>query len=235
MIALQQTGEGLEAQMRQELTSGQQAFLALLLQGNSKAALDLVQTTIHDVAQLQKFYLNLVTPVLHRVGLLWERNEISAAQEHMATAIVGRLMGALYLRFAKLSVVLGKTALVASGPGELHEVGARMVADFLEAEEWEAFYLGGNLAQVDILSSLKRCRPFLLVLSVTSAFSLEATRQLIWAIRSEAETQKLRVMLGGFVFNCFPQLWNDFQVDGCQLDAEGAANAADAWWEQRSR
>jgi methanogenic corrinoid protein MtbC1 len=234
-ITLAEAGEGLEAQLPHDLDAGQQAFLAMLLQGSSKAALDLVQVTVHDVAKLQKFYLNVVSPVLHHVGVLWERNEVSVAQEHLATAIVGRLMGALYLRYAKLSWVPGKTALVASGPGELHEVGARMVADFLEGGGWEVAYVGGNLTQGEILSALKRCNPFLLVLSVTSVFCLEGAWQLISAIRSDAETQNARVMLGGFIFNCFPRLWHDFQVGGYQTDAEGAASAANTWWEQKNQ
>lgn len=233
-IALEKAGEGLKAP-GQELSSGQKEYLALLLQGSSKAALDLAQRTIHDVAQLQRFYLNQLSPVLHHIGLLWEKNEISVAQEHLATAIVGRLMAALYLRFANLTGVPGKTALVASGPGELHEVGARMVADFLEEGGWEVTYLGGNLAQGEILSALKRCKPFLFALSVSSVFSLEAARRLVLALRSDAETKRQRVMLGGSVFNCFPRLWQDFQVEGCQTDAEMAAAAADAWWELRDR
>jgi len=233
-IALEKAGEGLKAP-GDELSSGQQEYLALLLQGNSKAALDLAQRAIHDVAQLQRFYLNQLSPVLHHIGLLWERNEISVAQEHLATAIVGRLMAALYLRFAKLTGVPGKTALVASAPGELHELGVRMVADFLEEGGWEVTYLGGNLAQGEILSTLNRCNPFLFALSVSSVFNLEAARRLVQAIRSEAKTKKLRVMLGGAVFNCFPRLWQDFQVECCQTDAERAASAADVWWEQRDR
>jgi MerR family transcriptional regulator, light-induced transcriptional regulator len=230
-ITLAQAGEGLETPCRQEFNAEQQAFLALLLQGNSKGALDLAQRTIHDVGQLQNFYLHLITPVLYRVGLLWERNEVSMAQEHLATAIAGRLMGALHLRFAKLTGG-SKTALVASGPRELHDIGARMVADFLEEEGWKVDYLGGNLGQEEILNALKWRNPFLLALSVSSVFSLEGAEQLIRAIRSDAETRELRVMLGGFAFNCFPRLCRDFQADSCEADAKGAASAANAWWEQ---
>jgi MerR family transcriptional regulator, light-induced transcriptional regulator len=235
VVQLSEAGEGLEVPMQRELTVGQGAFLTLLLNGNSRGALKLVLETVHDVAGLKRFYLDLVYPVLHRIGLLWERNEISVAEEHLATAIVGRIMAALYLRFAQPEAMHGKTAVVAAGPNELHEVGARVVADFLELVGWDVRYLGGNLSAQVILSTLKQLKPVVLFLSVTSVFHLEAARLLIREIKSGAETQEVRVMLGGFAFNCLPRLWHDFQADGYQGDAESAASAANAWWEQIAR
>jgi len=231
MVLLSLADEGLTSPMP-VISEVQDSLLTLLLQGNSKQCLELVSREVHDLAQLKSFYLDQLYPVLCRLGLLWEKNEISVAEEHLATAIVGRITAALYVRIARSEYSRGK-AVVTAGPGELHEVGARMVADFLEMEGWEVIYLGGNISAEEIIFTLQRLNPFLVAMSVTTVFHLDAAWRLIHRIKSEPGTEKIRVLLGGFAFNCVPRLSIDFEADGYEMDAAGAASTANAWWEHR--
>jgi len=41
---------------------------------------------------------------MYRIGLFWERNDISVAEEHVATAIIGRITAALYPLFANVDM-----------------------------------------------------------------------------------------------------------------------------------
>jgi methanogenic corrinoid protein MtbC1 len=232
MIQLSIGGEGLTFSVQSETTEMQEILLSLLLHGDSKGSLLLVNQSIQTIDDLKHFYIDVVCPVMYRVGLLWEKNEISVAEEHLATAIVGRITAALYPLFANVDVCRGK-AVVTAGPNEFHELGARMLADFLEMEGWDVTYLGANTPKEELLAILKLQKPFMVALSVATVFNLDNARQAIEMIKSAPETRNIKIMVGGLAFNGMPQLWHDFGADGYADNASNGALYANAWWEDR--
>lgn len=118
-------------------------FLSFLLDGEFESCLSLSKRIVREQKNIKEFYLQVVQPSLYDIGTLWEEGKISVAEEHLATAIVGRVMASLYTRIPRM--VGGKKKIVlTTAPNEFHEVGCRMVADFLEAEGWNVYYLGAN-------------------------------------------------------------------------------------------
>lgn len=230
MIQLSISGEGLAFSVQKETTEVQQVLLAMLLHGDSRGSLQLVSQSVRTIEDIKHFYLDVVCPVMYRIGLLWEKNEISVAEEHVATAIVGRIAATLYPRFANVDPYRGK-AVVTAGPNEFHEVGARMLADFLEMEGWEVIYLGANTPKEELLAILRQHKPFMVALSVTTVFSLANARQAIDAIKADPETRDVKIMVGGLAFNGMPQLWRDFGAEGYAGDANAATLSANAWWD----
>jgi methanogenic corrinoid protein MtbC1 len=233
MIRLSVTGEGMSFSVQREPNELQQVFLPLLLHGDSKGCLTLVEQSVHSVEDLKRFYLDVVWPALFSIGHLWETNRISIAEEHLATAIVGRIMAALYTRFARFEVTRGR-AVVSAGPNEFHEVGARMVADFLEMDGWDVIYLGANTPVGEITDILKRHKPFMVALSVATVFNLDTGRQIIRVIREDEDIRDIKVMVGGLAFAGMPQLRQEFGADGYAADAELAVHVAGKWWQERN-
>jgi methanogenic corrinoid protein MtbC1 len=170
---------------------------------------------------------------MYRIGLLWESNQITVAEEHLATAIVGRVMAALYPRFAQFNVTRGKI-IVSAGPNEFHEIGARMVADFLEMAGWDVTYLGANTPAAEILDIIKRQQPFMVALSVATVFNLDNAHQVIKLIKEEQETKKIKVLVGGLAFRGIPELWSEIGADGYAADADSAIPLANEWWANKS-
>ena len=232
MIELSVSGEGLTFSLQSETTAMQEVFLSLLLHGDSRGSLQLANSSVQTIDDVKRFYLDVVCPVMYRIGLLWERNEISVAEEHVATAIVGRIAAALYPRFANVDSYRGKV-VVTAGPNEFHEVGARMLADFLEMEGWNVTYLGANTPKEELLAILKKHKPFMVALSVATVFNLDNARQTIHAIKADKETGNIKIMVGGLAFNGMPLLWREFGADGYAADANKGALFANAWWEGR--
>ncbi|RPH47106.1 MAG: cobalamin-binding protein [Desulfobacteraceae bacterium] len=232
MIQLSVNGEGLTFSLQKETTEMQEVLLSLLLHGDSRGSLQLVNQSVKKIDDLKHFYLDVVCPVMYRIGLLWEKNVISVAEEHVATAIIGRITAALYPLFANVDMCRGK-AVVTAGPNEFHEVGARMLADFLEMEGWDVTYLGANTPKEELLTILKRHKPFMVALSVATVFNLDHARQTIEMVKADPETRNIRIMVGGLAFNNMPQLWRDFGAEGYAADANKGALSANAWWERR--
>ena len=96
----------------------------------------------------------MLQPALYEIGRRWEEAEISIAQEHLATATTQSLMARLAERLgAENTARRGRTALVACAEGELHSLGVRMVADFLEADGWDVLFVGA-LSPVGALAEM---------------------------------------------------------------------------------
>lgn len=233
MILLSVSGEGLTFSLQGETTEMQEIVLSLLLNGDRRGSLQVVNQSVQTIADLRHFYLDVVCPVMYRIGLLWERNNISVAEEHVATAIVGRITAALYARFANVDVYRGKI-VVTAGPNEFHEVGARMLADFLEMEGWDVTYLGANTPKKELLAILIQQKPSMVALSVATVFNLDNARQTIETIKADPETRDIKIMVGGLAFNGMPRLWHALGADGYAADAYKGALFANAWWERRS-
>jgi methanogenic corrinoid protein MtbC1 len=211
----------------------EQVFLSLLLLGDNQGCLKLVNQSIHSVDDLKHFYLDVVWPAMYQIGLRWESNQISVAEEHLATAIVGRVMASLYPYIAQSTVTRGNV-VVSAGPNEFHEVGARMVADFMEMDGWDVTYLGANTPAGEMMNILKRRKPFMVALSVATVFNLGNVRQLIQMINNDQETSAVKVLIGGLAFSDMPQLWQELGADGYAADAESALCISDEWWMARN-
>ena len=63
---------------------------------------------------------------------MWERDAITVADEHAATAVAERVLASLAAR-ARADRRVSATVLLAPPEGETHVLGLRMLADVLEA------------------------------------------------------------------------------------------------------
>ena len=98
------------------------------------------------------FIDEVVAPALIRLGDGWVEGSVSVAQEHMATAVFRRILGWLF-RVYEVSGTAPRL-VVATPPGQVHELGALMVAASAAAEGWGVTYLGPDLPVADLLSAV---------------------------------------------------------------------------------
>jgi methanogenic corrinoid protein MtbC1 len=207
----------------------QQIFTTLLLNGDYNGCFRVAEQMITSTDELRSFYEHVLRHALYTVGTLWERNELTVAEEHQATAVVGRITSHLYARFVGVPQSKG-TAIVTAAPNEFHEVGARMVADVLEFDGWDVTFLGANFPVEGLLELLRRYQPFLLALSVATPFNLDRSRELIAAIRSQPEFSSLKILVGGLAFSIVPHLWQEFDADGYATGLDDLIALCTTWW-----
>ncbi|MGM0472405.1 MAG: B12-binding domain-containing protein, partial [Bacillota bacterium] len=70
-------------------------YLTALLQGKEEQAINLIQDALQNGLQIEKIYLEVLTPVLKRLGSLWEAGNLNIAQEHYITAITESIINNL--------------------------------------------------------------------------------------------------------------------------------------------
>ncbi|KAB2829453.1 MAG: hypothetical protein BGP01_00945 [Paludibacter sp. 47-17] len=172
----------------------QSDFRAALLSGNKAHCSKTIQSLIDQNFTLEEIYEHLLKRTLYQVGELWEQNQISVATEHLASSIVENLLNELYLQLQPQQCN-GKKAILASIPGELHQIGVKMVNDVLEAKGWETYFLGSNVPSNDLIRFAKGVKPDLFALSMSLYFNLPELMKLVDELRLHFPDTK--VLIGG--------------------------------------
>ncbi|MBF0197231.1 MAG: cobalamin-dependent protein [Planctomycetes bacterium] len=141
-----------------------------LLQGSSRKCFQTIQHLLDEGWPILRIYEDWFTPSLKEVGEMWEHNKISVAVEHLATATTEHMMNMLgpHIFTADLN---GKKALVSCTENELHQIGARMVADIFTLHGWDALFLGANTPKRDLIDMVESHQPSVVALSFNIFFN----------------------------------------------------------------
>src|SRR4051794_12759140 len=98
------------------------------------------------------FLDQVLAPLLKRIGEGWRQRTVSVAQEHMASAVIRRVLGWLMRLY---EVGNGAPRVVVSTPPHYtHELGALMAAASAAAEGWCVTYLGPDLPVADLVNAV---------------------------------------------------------------------------------
>lgn len=124
-----------------------------------------------------RLVLEVVLPVLRRIGEEWVAGTLKPGQEHLISHIIRNVLGNL-LRVLT-STTQPRTALFATLPGELHELGILSAALLAASSGVAALYLGVNLPVEDIADTATRAGVSLVVVGLTAMSAAEARRQLL--------------------------------------------------------
>jgi methanogenic corrinoid protein MtbC1 len=170
-------------------------YLAALLRGDRREALDVVDDGLAGDVTVPNLYLKVIQPALYAIGRLWEERRVTVAQEHLATTISR-------LALLQLSSVLasqadnGKVALVACVEGEHHDLGAQMTADLFEMAGFRVRFLGADVPTASLLAAVRAECPDVIALSTTMMANVAALRQAIAGVR-KAVGDRVVVVVGG--------------------------------------
>ena len=139
-------------------------YLDLLLHGDRNQAGRLILNKAEDGMHVKDIYLHVFQPTQYEIGRLWQTNRIGVAQEHFCTAAAQTIMSQLY-PFVFSAHKTGRRLAAACVGGELHEIGARMLADFFEMDGWDTYYLGANTPSDAVVRTILDRETHLLCLS----------------------------------------------------------------------
>lgn len=157
LVSLLKEDESLSAPAPRQLPTPTQddtappVFLAACLEATKRLDAAALEETLLKAAvglSQPKLIDEVIVPLLHRIGECWRDGSMRIAHEHMASAIVRSLLGRLH---ANTRLPAGAPRIIVSTPsGQLHELGACVVAVSAGAAGWEATYLGPQLPAEEI-------------------------------------------------------------------------------------
>ena len=140
------------------------------------------------------FITNLATPLIKQIGNNWECGDLSVAQEHFATDILSNFLGNRWRRQNERKH--GKTAILATLPGESHLLGLQMCAVVMSTTDWKIISLGLDTPEEEIINTVNQCGAPLLCVSVSKWYGVSRAKPIIARLRKQL-TQKTDVVVGG--------------------------------------
>jgi methanogenic corrinoid protein MtbC1/DNA-binding XRE family transcriptional regulator len=198
-------------------------YLDALLAGEMTTASDVITDALQHGVGVASLYLEVITPAQVEIGERWHRRELDVAQEHLATQIslaqLQRLRAAVHPGSRG-----GPRAVVASVENEQHDLGARVVAEFLLMDGWEVDFLGASTPTDDLGRFVARRRPALAVLSVTLPDHLAHAAKAVNVLRKLPEPPA--ILLGGNAVRENPAEAGKVGADAISLDAWDAVRRA---------
>jgi methanogenic corrinoid protein MtbC1 len=197
-------------------------YLNYLLQGKRHEAAALILDAVEKGTRIQDIYLHVFQASQYEIGRLWHTKQVSVAQEHYCSAATERIMSQLYAKIFTTERI-GRGYVGACVGGELHQIGARMVADFFEMEGWDTYYMGANTPAQSILQAISEHNAHVLGISCTMSFHRSGLEELIKSVRASEDAPKdLKIIVGGYSFIQKPELWKEVGADGSAKDAKEA-------------
>ena len=165
-----------------------------LIAGDSSGSLEVVKRAVDAGADVERVYLEILSPAIASIGASWAAGEIDIAIEHQASAIATRLVGQMSPRprgRRRGQVLIG-------GPtGERHALALAMLGDLLRLQGWEVLDLGGDTPAQSFVHAASKMTDLVAVgVSVTSVESEAAAAATLTSLRA-AIGSDVPVVLGG--------------------------------------
>ncbi|WLR56520.1 MerR family transcriptional regulator [Mesobacillus subterraneus] len=174
-------------------------LLTALLEFNSSKAHELINQAF-SLFTIDKTVIDLLGPILIKVGDLWEEGSITTAHEHFASSFIRSRIEGLSNSFPHNSFL--PKSIAVCGPGERHELGLLIFTLYLRRKGFEVVFLGTSLAENDLEVVVEKVKPKFLFLSCTLDENIEATLKLAEEVNKVYPD--LIVGLGGIAIDSIP-------------------------------
>lgn len=121
----------------------------------------------------------LVAPLVATVGDLWADGVISVADEHRAAEV---LRAQLRRAWRSLEPAVGPQAVLATLPGERHDLGLHMVAVVLALSGWRLVFLGADTPVPDLVGASEGASRVFISFAMGSAAKVSDLEALVAAL-----------------------------------------------------
>lgn len=138
---------------------------------------------------------------LAEIGAGWYEGQISAQQEHFASALALRRLQALLA--ATPAPTRAGRILTGCPPGEVHTFSPLLFTYLLRRQGWDVVYIGGDVPLDHLEETIRLTRPDLVIFSAQSldtAATLLDVARFLWAAR-------VPFAFGGYIFSAMPDLY----------------------------
>lgn len=187
-------------------------YLVALLEGNRRDAIGMLTGAVDSGLHPRDVLVHVIVPVAREVGRMWHLGEVTIGEEHFATTTSSLAMGAVRERMT-MAEPNGRSVLIASVPGNRHELAGRIAGLLLESTGWRVLDLGTEMPASDLVRTAGDFDADLIVLGVMLTTQVETTRATMDALRADARTASTPIIVGGHVFDDAPNLWRRMGAD----------------------
>jgi methanogenic corrinoid protein MtbC1 len=163
---------------------------------------------------------DILDPTLVRLGDLWEKDAVSLTQTFVASKIAEDVLLRCMSEPGQ-ETPRGVPVVIGNIEDDFHSLGRRIVGSFLRAGGWEVHDLGNDVTAEQFVDKAVEVGASVVGASAmmqTTALNIRKLRNLIDARRLN---HKLKLAVGGAVFNWRPELVAEVGGDGTARNATG--------------
>lgn len=145
---------------------------------------------------IETLYENILKKALSNISDVETDPDHKIWKEHIQSSIIRTIveMAFPFVLKERKSEILGKAAVVCPD-GEEHELGARMVSDYISLLGYETYFVGKSTPKKEFIDMIKTMDLSVVALSVTNYYNLSQTLKTIQLIRETYPD--LTILLGG--------------------------------------
>ncbi len=175
------------------------AFFQSLIEGGEEAVTNVFIKAHLERRPLTEIIDRLVCPAMREIGELWHRNEISVAQEHLATRTA---ISALYRLRNALPIPEMKNGLAVccAMEGDFHELPTLLAQIAIENEGLEVINFGASTPLYSLADEVMRHSPNFVCVSAAVINDLERLTRDYQNFREKTARLEIPILLGGRVF-----------------------------------
>jgi MerR family transcriptional regulator, light-induced transcriptional regulator len=163
-----------------------------LTEGDIQESIKIYQEYIKNF-DFANFFDNVLKPVMYKIGEDWVKDEISIANEHIASNTAQILVRTI------MEQVSGNTKkekiLICVPIGEEHRLGCDVLETYLLSKGFKIYNMGTSIPTESILSFIENNKPDVVFLSITLKDNLKAGQRLVKKIKEQSE---IPILVGGF-------------------------------------
>jgi MerR family transcriptional regulator, light-induced transcriptional regulator len=161
------------------------AFADALIYGDEIAADIAVREAMDAGLSTADIDERLIAPAMWLVGELWERGEITVAEEHIATEITTRVVALQREARRVAKSRRGRRVLLATPAGERHVVALHMVSNLLHGAGYDIVMVGHDVPAAALGASARLHRANVVCMSSTMPGQSSRVLEAIDAVRTE--------------------------------------------------
>jgi methanogenic corrinoid protein MtbC1 len=175
-------------------------FFTALISGARRDAQELIDEAIRADCPADRILNRLFWPTLQHIQKLYRDDQISDLAHNYATRMMRALVAQLQPRLERRESRNIRVSVV-SGAEQSEELAAQIVSDLLDADGYEVLYVGGGIANDEIVAELGRIKVDVLVVFGAVPSTVPQTRLLIDRLHDIGVCPTLQIVVGGGVFN----------------------------------
>jgi excisionase family DNA binding protein len=145
---------------------------------------------------VDKIYDDLITPVLHKIGTLWENGKITVTEEHIATQSIKDCIVRLQGITVSTGINRGK-ALCVNLSTELHDIALKMVDQLLESNGFQVMFSGQITPTLDLEGVFEKYKPERIYVSSTYNSDTNAAAAEMTMISRLCDKYDCKLYIGG--------------------------------------
>jgi len=196
-------------------------LLTAMINADRSAAAALVDQVLASGCEPRLVIADILDPAIVRLGQLWEAETMSLAQNFVASKIAEDTLLRCIPDKADHSHSKG-AVVIGNIEDDFHSLGRKTVGLFLAAAGWEVHDLGNDVPAEELLAKALEVNACVIGASAmmqTTALNIRKLRQLI---DEGALAGRIKLAVGGAVFNWRPELVAEVGGDGTAHNAIGA-------------